>query len=469
MLPAVLRAGIYARISSDREGDQAGVRRQVEDCERLAERRGWEVVGRYVDDDVSAFSGRVRPAYRELCDDIESGAVTAVVVWHVDRLHRRPRDLEDFLDLCDRVGLRDLESVSGEIDLGTEDGRLMARLLGAFASKESADKSRRIRRKHEELAKEGRIAGGGTRPFGFEQDRVMVRESEAVVIRDLAERFLAGESLRSLTLDLNDRGIATSTGGQWSTQTLSRMLRSARISGQREHRGEIVAPAQWEAIITPAQTARIRAILADPARRTNRQARRYLLAGMLRCGRCGEPLVARPRQDGQRRYVCTRDVERVGCGRLAVVADPLEQLVCEGVLDRLDSPELAAALRGESQSDPEAARWQSAVDDARGQLDELAGAYAQKAITMSEWLTARRQIEERLSTARKELARATRVTVLADYVGAGEALRGRWEQLTLSRQRAIIAAVIDHLVVAPSQNVGLNRFDESRVTPIWRA
>jgi site-specific DNA recombinase len=53
-----VRAGIYARISSDREGDGLGVSRQLEDCERLAERKGWQVVEQYVDDDVSAWSVR---------------------------------------------------------------------------------------------------------------------------------------------------------------------------------------------------------------------------------------------------------------------------------------------------------------------------------------------------------------------------------------------------------------------------
>ncbi len=44
------------------------MRRQVEDCERLVARQGWEVAERYVDDDVSAYSGRVRPAYRRMLD-----------------------------------------------------------------------------------------------------------------------------------------------------------------------------------------------------------------------------------------------------------------------------------------------------------------------------------------------------------------------------------------------------------------
>ena len=44
----MIRAGIYARISSDREGDNLAISRQLADCEQLAERHGWSVVERYV-------------------------------------------------------------------------------------------------------------------------------------------------------------------------------------------------------------------------------------------------------------------------------------------------------------------------------------------------------------------------------------------------------------------------------------
>src|ERR1035441_2327108 len=90
------RAAIYARISSDRDGDQLGVRRQLKDCEALATRKGWEVAERYVDDDVSAYSGRVRPEYRRMLDDLAAGVVGAGVVWDRDRLHRRPEGLWGF-------------------------------------------------------------------------------------------------------------------------------------------------------------------------------------------------------------------------------------------------------------------------------------------------------------------------------------------------------------------------------------
>jgi site-specific DNA recombinase len=41
-----LRAGIYARISSDRDGDNLAISRQLADCEQLAEQKGWQVVER---------------------------------------------------------------------------------------------------------------------------------------------------------------------------------------------------------------------------------------------------------------------------------------------------------------------------------------------------------------------------------------------------------------------------------------
>jgi len=85
---------IHARISSEPEGDRLGVTRQVDDCRAMAERRGWPVAELYVDDDVSAYSGKPRPAYRRMLEDIRSGSVDAVVVGHLDRLHRQPKPRE---------------------------------------------------------------------------------------------------------------------------------------------------------------------------------------------------------------------------------------------------------------------------------------------------------------------------------------------------------------------------------------
>ena len=459
------RAGIYARISEDRDGDALGVRRQIADCEQLAAARGWEVAERYVDDDISAYNGKPRPEYRRMLADVNGGHMDAIVVWHLDRLHRQPRELEEFFDACDRAGGIALATVSGDVDLATHDGRFHARIMGAVAAKSSDDMSRRLRRKAQEIARDGRPSGGGSRPFGFEPDRVTVRDDEAAIIREVADRLLAGETLRALATDLNSRGIHTPTGGHWSPTPLRRMLRSARISGQREHKSEIVADATWPAIITREQTARIRAMLDDPARRAVRSARSYLLKGLVRCGHCDAVLVSRPRDDGKRRYVCATGPQYTGCGRTYVLAEPLEQLVTGAVLHRLDTPELAAAIRGDR--DRHEDQHADRVAEITTRLDELATTYAEGKVSMREWLTARDPLQRQLDAARRRAARSSRTTVLAEHAGRGGALRERWAGLSLDRRRAIIAAVLDRVEVGPGRR-GYNQFDPSRFELVWR-
>ena len=63
-------AAIYARISSDQEGTALGVKRQLEDCRKLAAAEGWVVAEEYTDNDVSAFTGKRRPRYEDMLEDI---------------------------------------------------------------------------------------------------------------------------------------------------------------------------------------------------------------------------------------------------------------------------------------------------------------------------------------------------------------------------------------------------------------
>ncbi|WP_010358436.1 recombinase family protein, partial [Streptomyces acidiscabies] len=140
------RAVIYCRISQDRTGAGLGIDRQREDCEALAARMGWEVVEVYVDNDVSAFSGKLRKGYRQMLADLNDGKATIVIVWHTDRLHRSPTELEEYIDLSDRRGIATHTVQAGSIDLTTPSGRMTARILGAVARQESEHKGERVAR-----------------------------------------------------------------------------------------------------------------------------------------------------------------------------------------------------------------------------------------------------------------------------------------------------------------------------------
>jgi DNA invertase Pin-like site-specific DNA recombinase len=99
-----VKAAVYTRISSD-DGTALGVARQMTDCVALAERKGWTVAEVFTDNDVSATSGRVRPAYVRMMEALGTGRLGALVVWDVDRLTRTPRELEDVVDLAERRGV----------------------------------------------------------------------------------------------------------------------------------------------------------------------------------------------------------------------------------------------------------------------------------------------------------------------------------------------------------------------------
>ncbi len=444
-----------------------GVTRQLEDCRELAARLGWTVAEEYVDNDLSAFTGKRRPAYERMLEDLRDGLRDAVLVYHSDRLTRRPIELEQFVDVITTAKVREVRFVAGaNVDIGDGDGLMVLRITGAMAANESASKSRRVKRKNDEIAATGRPHRGSLRAFGFERDGITVRQDEAVIIRSLVARFLAGESMRSLTGWLEEQQISTVYGNAWLSTTLRGVLMSARIAGLRTHRGEVVGPAAWEAIITPAERARVLALIEQRKSTKERSPRSYLCSSLLRCGRCGGTLFA-ARRETSRRYVCASGPDHGGCGRLTVVAERVEELVTAAVLYRLDTPELAAALTGRAGQDEQTAALSDALAADQGQLVELSEMYAAREITRTEWVTARSAIDARVNETKRRLARMTRNDALAGIVGNGTALRSQWAGLNLTRQNAIVRAVLAHAVIAPKAISG-GLFDPNRVDLVWR-
>ncbi len=460
------RAAVYVRISQDRGGAGLGVTRQEQDARALCKRLGWEVGAVYADNDMSAYRGKRRPGYLALLDALGDGTVEAVVAWHPDRLHRSPRELEDFIDTIERAHAEVATVTAGDLDLATPAGRMTARIHGAVARHESEHKAERIRRKHVELAETGQVPGGGRRPFGFESDRVTVREDEAELIRDAAARVLAGQSLRSIVNEWAERGVRTVTGAHWSTTTVKRLLMSGRISGQREHHGRIVSTAVWPAIITPEQTVRLRALLKD--QRRNRAAgitaRKYLLSGFLYCGRCEVRMTTRPSHNrGHRyeRYVCS--VDRGGCGRCGINAPQLDAVVTEAVLRLIDIPELAEAIERKRRN----AATETPVDEiaaVESRRTEMAEMFAHREIDAAEWRAARGVLDNDLQRLQAQVVEQTQTTHATPDLSN---IRDRWDDLDLEGRRAIIATVVTRIRIAPTTRAG-NKFDPERITIDWR-
>ena len=234
-----MRAAIYLRQSEDRDGTMLAVDRQREDCQKLCAERGWDTT-EYLDNDTSATTRKPRPAYGRMLTDIRDGRIGAVVAWDADRLHRQPRELEDFIDLADGKSLA-LATVGGDFDLSSPTGRGNARMKGVFSRMEMEQKSARQKRANKQRAQAG-TPSRSTVPFGYRQDgdRLVLEPAEAMMLRDAYSAILAGASLHTLAKQWNATGVKTRRGKQWSGATLRQSLMAHRNAGRAIYKGKPV-------------------------------------------------------------------------------------------------------------------------------------------------------------------------------------------------------------------------------------
>lgn len=472
-------AAVYVRISDDRAKDAAGVGRQEQDARALAERMGWGVGPVLIENDTSAYKRRkielpngrhelrvVRPRFRELLDMIVSGAVDGMIAYDLDRTARDPRDLEDLIDAVEQRAPRlPVESVTGSLRLANDSDVTMARVMVAIANKSSRDSSRRIKRKHDELAEQGRYAGGGARRFGFERDGVTHNPREAEAIRWAAERVLDGRTVSSLAVEMDERGVHPVKAARWSSRSLTDILRSPRIAGLRVHRGEVVGPAAWAPIIDRETHEALVAELHRRARGAKRPTLMRWCNRLLFCAKCGAPMsgsyvsAKRPY-----RYWCN-PARGAGCGRMAINGPGTEAEIERQVLDYLTRPDVLARL-AETRSDDGAARARAALAEDEAQLKTLSRMWAEKRITLDEYAEARRIIQERLDAARavtlSTVPERVRRVLAADDVAAS------WEALDPAGKREVAQTLLEASgyvgwTVQPADTTKRRAFDPARL------
>lgn len=424
-----MKAAIYLRQSLDRDGQGVAVERQRQDALALCQERGWDPT-EYVDNSISATSGKPRPAYLRMLEDIEADRVQAVVVWDLDRLHRQPVELEHFIVLADRHNVA-LATVTGDVDLSTDNGRLFARIKGSVARAEVERKSARQQRAGLQRAQDGK-PWGPHRPFGFEADKTTHNEMEADAIRGLYDDLIAGVSQHALARGLNERGIKTSRDGEWVQTTVRELLRNPRNAGLRRYKGEIVGKGAWEPIVSE-ETYRVALERMSSTMGAGRGgARKYILTGVAKCGICGAGMVTAYLPGKKRTYACTSGKH------VARAADALEHQVTETILAVLEAtplPDLTA-----DRNAPRFSQLSKEADTLRQRLDSLATEFADGDLTASQLRTATVRMQGKIEDLERAMAKRGTASVLAPLAGAGD-IRAKWEKLSIPRQRSIIDAL----------------------------
>lgn len=326
---------IYTRLSSDPTGAQTATGRQLAGCRAFAALREWDVGPVYEDVDLSAYDrGVVRPDYQRLLSDVRAARVDGIVAWKLDRLVRRPLEFEALWSACEKSGVF-LASAMEPIDTSTDMGLALVRVLVAFASLESATIGVRLRSKNKERADLGQPHTGAP-CYGYKRGWKELHPEQAARIREAAAEVLAGASLHSIAARWNAEGVKPLRTTHWTSQALRHLLTAHRLTGERVHRGEVVGPGNWPAVLDAETGARLRELLLDPRRRTSfPKAERSLLSGVMRCGKCGATLFAGIDYRSRRpMYVCP--APPTGCSGISVGLDSSVAVVVRQLLDRFD-------------------------------------------------------------------------------------------------------------------------------------
>lgn len=234
---------LYARLSVTKE-ESVSIARQLQSCRRYAEARGWQVVGEFIDDGVSATANRPeeRRGWRSL---IEARDFDAVIIWKVDRLARR---VLDFLHADETLQQRGagLVAVEDPIDMTSPQGRAFAVMLAVFGEMEAEAIRARVRAARAQILKDGRWPGGGI-PYGYRSisnlsgpGRVLVQEEERIEwLKEIVARAARGQTVNAIARWLSEvaaplpiRRIERTSGStNWNRQTVDGLLRNPVIAG----------------------------------------------------------------------------------------------------------------------------------------------------------------------------------------------------------------------------------------------
>jgi DNA invertase Pin-like site-specific DNA recombinase len=457
--PTAHRTVLYLRQSSDPDNDELAVARQRGDCRTLCERRGWTVDREFIDNDESASperrNNKPRPAYELMLSQVRAGRVGRIVVQVADRLYRHPRDLEDLIDVCNahRVAL---VTASGDLDLSTDAGRLVARILGAVGRGEMERKSRRQRDAARQRAETGR-AWWSSRPFGYQVEpgpdgqwssagAKRLCEAEAEEVRRAYRAVQAGSSLRSIAADWNQRGVTTPKGCQWRGAQVRQLLLNGRNAGLREYRGEVVIdgdePVQgdWPAIVTEDTWRSVRGKLAEPSRRSGpTRGRKRLLSGIAICGACGQLMGSGITTTTQRfNYICKH------CMKVSRNGDAADAIVVAAVVGRLSRDD-AADLVTDDRPDVDALREQRKA--LRDQQTALGVQHGLGNLSLAAFTAADRTIAAQLDALDAVMNDADKAHIFGGLIGGD--VQAAWDGLDLDRQRTVVDALMT-VTILPS-------------------
>jgi len=352
---------IYARVSSKKQGErELSLEAQVEVCKKFAESQGYEVVKVFQEVESAYGSAEKREVFQEAIEFARKGKIDAFIVYDTSRFARDRRDAIVYKHILRRSGVQVLYATQN-IDTTDElTGMFIEGILELVDEYYSRILAKHTLKSMIENAKQG-YWNNGTPPFGYrtkvvktianrKKVKLEVEPSEAVIVRKIFEEYISGIGAKEIAKRLNTEG-KLNRGKLWTNNTILRILKNeiyygCYIFNRRSSRTKQLKPREeWvvvenfcEPIVSKHlwKKANERLSSADkPARHRSN----LLLAGILRCGHCGAPMVSDKGKGRSGRvytyYQCQTYKKSGECRNMRIRADIVDRKFINAFLEEI--------------------------------------------------------------------------------------------------------------------------------------
>lgn len=231
--PKLRKVAAYARVSRENDKTHKSFALQVSYYNQLiSSTPGWIFAGVYADDGISGTSTSLRADFQVMMKDARAGKIDLILTKSISRLARNTVDLLTTCRELKRIGV-EVKFEKENISTFSADGELMLTLLASFAQAESEQNSENVK-----WAIRRNYARGKTNShwiYGYHWDgyKFTINESEATIVREVFDAYLAGIAPDVTARRLNRQGIRSRGGGRFYGSVLRRWLENERYAGNQ--------------------------------------------------------------------------------------------------------------------------------------------------------------------------------------------------------------------------------------------
>ena len=455
-----IRAAIYARLSSNRDGAKdATLEYQEQRGHEIAETEGFKVVDVLTDSDLSGTKND-RPGYLKLVSLIESGDVDVVLTQAMDRIGRDAEERLRFAGLCRSHDVL-VRTWDGLIDLDSPEGQLTHGIQATVDQWYANVVSKKQKEAHKRRVQEGRVNGYG-KMFG-EQD------GEPAIVEEMVNRVLKGHSMLSVVRWLNDSGIKTRRGNDWTATGLRILLSNPRLAGVLVSKGKEVGmishylddngeKVPYRPILDSDTFEELQIVMDSKARKPKRGRPTRLLTPYMVCSGCGNGMTVASNQ----RYSYYRCNPAYKCdNRQTVTADKTDEYVFMHSLQRLFYQK--QAKEPENGPEPKREEYMAELRKLSERKEALGEDYAEGLISRSTMLAGSKKLEAKIEELRAHVPAQTLEDRLAQARKDVEA----GKPVSIDAKKRAVSAVLDKVVALPVRRSPALGFDYGRLEIHW--